>query len=145
MELLVAGSTLSVILEMDGTTAIVTSAAVAVVYTFFGGLYSVAFTDVIQLFFIFVGLVLSIPFAWTHPAVQQSQLLTQNWFGSVDSGKTGIFVDYYLLLILGGIPYQVLYDFPIKHWSIFVLKRIHCFFVFFTGLFSENPVCKDVP
>lgn len=58
---LISGSTLSVILSMDNTTAIISSAAVAVIYTFFGGMYSVAFTDVIQLFFIVFGLVSLVP------------------------------------------------------------------------------------
>jgi len=52
-----AGSTLSVILDMDNNLAVLSSAAVAVIYTFFGGMYSVALTDVIQLFFILFGLV----------------------------------------------------------------------------------------
>jgi len=51
------GSTLSVIIEMDNNTAIVVSAFIAVAYTLFGGLYSVAYTDVVQLFCIFFGLV----------------------------------------------------------------------------------------
>ena len=55
--LFISGSTLSVILDMDNNAAIISSAAVAVIYTFFGGMYSVAFTDVIQLFFIVFGLV----------------------------------------------------------------------------------------
>ena len=54
------GSTLSVILDMDHNFAVLSSAAVAVLYTFFGGMYSVALTDVIQLFFILFGLVCSL-------------------------------------------------------------------------------------
>ena len=50
---------------------------------------------------------LSIPFAWKHPAVDHQRLLDQDWFGSVQPAQSGIFIDYYLLLILGGIPYQV--------------------------------------
>lgn len=42
---------------MDSTIAIIISACVAVVYTLFGGLYAVAYTDVIQLAFIVIGLV----------------------------------------------------------------------------------------
>ena len=42
---------------MDNNMAVLSSAAVAVIYTFFGGMYSVAITDVIQLFFILFGLV----------------------------------------------------------------------------------------
>ena len=52
------GSTLSVILGLDNTVAIVVSAAVAMLYTLFGGLHSVAYTDVVQLFCIAIGLVL---------------------------------------------------------------------------------------
>lgn len=51
------GATLSVIVDMDQSTSVILSSCVAVFYTLFGGLYSVAYTDVIQLFCIFIGLV----------------------------------------------------------------------------------------
>ncbi|KAL1460097.1 hypothetical protein WDU94_012035, partial [Cyamophila willieti] len=51
------GATLSVIIDLDQATSVVLSAFIAVFYTLFGGLYSVAYTDVIQLFCIFIGLV----------------------------------------------------------------------------------------
>lgn len=51
------GSTISVILELNNTIAIIVSAAIAMLYTLFGGLQSVAYTDVVQLFFIAIGLV----------------------------------------------------------------------------------------
>lgn len=54
------GSTISVIMQLDNNTSIVVSAIVVVVYTLFGGLYSVAYTDVVQLFCIFAGLVILI-------------------------------------------------------------------------------------
>lgn len=44
-------------MQLDNTTSIIISAIVVVVYTLFGGLYSVAYTDVVQLFCIFAGLV----------------------------------------------------------------------------------------
>ena len=53
------GSTLSVILGLDNTIAVIVSAAVAMLYTLFGGLYSVAYTDVVQLFCVVIGLVSS--------------------------------------------------------------------------------------
>ena len=52
-----SGATLSVIIDIDQNTAIVVSSCIAVFYTLFGGLYSVAYTDVVQLFCIFIGLV----------------------------------------------------------------------------------------
>lgn len=54
---LILGATLSVIIDLDNTTSIIVSACIAIFYTLFGGLYSVAYTDVVQLFCIFVGLV----------------------------------------------------------------------------------------
>ena len=54
---MLTGSTISVVLELDMRISIIVSACIAVFYTFFGGLYSVAYTDVIQLICIFIGLV----------------------------------------------------------------------------------------
>lgn len=51
------GSTLRVIIGLSHEVAIISSACIAVFYTLFGGLYSVAYTDVVQLICIFVGLV----------------------------------------------------------------------------------------
>ena len=44
-------------MQLDNTTSILVSAIVVVIYTLFGGLYSVAYTDVVQLFCISIGLV----------------------------------------------------------------------------------------
>ena len=55
--LLLSGSTLQVILHIENTISIIISAIIAVMYTLLGGLVSVAYTDVFQLFFIALGLV----------------------------------------------------------------------------------------
>ena len=51
------GATVSVILGLERTLSIIVSAGIAMFYTLLGGLYSVAYTDVVQLICIFVGLV----------------------------------------------------------------------------------------
>lgn len=51
---------MSVILDFSYTVSIWISAAVAITYTLMGGLYSVAYTDVIQLVLIFISLVSSL-------------------------------------------------------------------------------------
>ena len=48
---------MSVILDLSFAVCIWISAAVAITYTLLGGLYSVAYTDVIQLVLIFISLV----------------------------------------------------------------------------------------
>lgn len=57
------GATLTVILGLNNTVAVLSSAGVAMLYTLFGGLYSVAYTDVVQLFCIAIGLVIIICWA----------------------------------------------------------------------------------
>lgn len=49
---------MSVILDLSYAVCIWISAAVAIVYTLLGGLYSVAYTDIIQLTLIFITLVM---------------------------------------------------------------------------------------
>lgn len=53
----ITGATLSVIVDINIKMSVVISALIAIFYTLVGGLYSVAYTDVVQLFCIFVGLV----------------------------------------------------------------------------------------
>lgn len=51
------GATMSVILDLPFAYSVWISAAVAIVYTLLGGLYAVAYTDVLQLLLTFVCLV----------------------------------------------------------------------------------------
>lgn len=51
------GATLAIIINMGMDTAVVVSALIAIFYTWVGGLYSVAYTDVVQLGCILIGLV----------------------------------------------------------------------------------------
>jgi len=51
------GATVSVVVGLGKDLSVIVSACIAVFYTLIGGLYSVAYTDVIQLICIFIGLV----------------------------------------------------------------------------------------
>ena len=51
------GATISVVIDLDRIPSVIASACIAIFYTLIGGLYSVAYTDVIQLICIFLGLV----------------------------------------------------------------------------------------
>ena len=51
------GATFSVVLQIDVDLGVIISALIALGYTLFGGLISVAYTDVVQLICIFIGLV----------------------------------------------------------------------------------------
>jgi len=104
------GATLSVILKIDMTLAVIISAGIAVGYTFFGGLYSVAYTDVVQLFCIALGLFLTLPFALTNDNVAPISTTADQWRGKLEPYKAGKWIDYAMLLICGGIPWQVYFQ-----------------------------------
>lgn len=112
------GGTMNVILGLSSTLSIIISAAVSILYTFLGGLYSVAYTDIIQLSFIFFSLWLCVPFLILSPAVSgisldQTHLNQTNensWLGELELADAGKWVDDMLLLALGGLAYQALYQ-----------------------------------
>lgn len=93
---------------MDHRTSVIFSACIAVFYTLFGGLYSVAYTDVIQLICIFIGLWMCIPFAWSNDHVKSLSSMDVDWIGEVKSNEHWYYLDYGLLLVFGGIPWQVI-------------------------------------
>ncbi|XP_054269313.1 high-affinity choline transporter 1-like [Macrosteles quadrilineatus] len=100
------GTSLMVIMDLDMTVSIVTSATFAAAYTVVGGMYSVSYTDVLQLGCITLGLVVSAPFAYYHPQVSHQAMVNSSWLGHVEKNDIGIWLDGLLLLIFGGIPWQ---------------------------------------
>ena len=98
---------MAIIIDMNLNYAVIMSALIAVMYTWIGGLYSVAYTDVVQLGCIAIGLVMCIPFAWNHEAVRPITMDSEDWIGSVTPGQELYYADYFLLLTFGGIPWQV--------------------------------------
>ncbi|XP_058042234.1 high affinity choline transporter 1 [Ahaetulla prasina] len=110
------GATISVIIDINNTISIIISASIATLYTLVGGLYSVAYTDVVQLFCIFLGLWISIPFAMSHPAVTSigytavHEVYQKPWLGTIKSPDVYIWIDNFFLLMLGGIPWQAYFQ-----------------------------------
>lgn len=123
------GTTFGTILGLDFTTSILLSAGIAIAYTVIGGLWSVAYTDVLQFVMIMIGLYLVLPFILGHTGG-----LEMTWSGYVAGMKevgtnyASLFPpldgwndpswgnyywnwwDYALLLIFGGIPWQVYFQ-----------------------------------
>ncbi|KAG8453013.1 hypothetical protein GDO86_004718 [Hymenochirus boettgeri] len=109
-------STMSVILDIQTFLSIIISALIVIIYTFFGGLYSVAYTDVIQLLFIIFGLCLCFPFAMMNPAsvsiarTAVEEVFQSPWLGKLDLKYTGVWIDNMLYVCLGSIPWQVYFQ-----------------------------------
>ncbi|SFG31728.1 solute carrier family 5 (high affinity choline transporter), member 7 [Halobacillus alkaliphilus] len=123
--LVALGTTFGLILGLDFTRSIIISAIIAIAYTFVGGMWSVALTDVAQIIMIIIGLFLVVPFALSEVGG-----LGQAW-GAYKEGMAGFtnllppldgwnhpdwgnyywnWWDYALLLIFGGIPWQVYFQ-----------------------------------
>lgn len=119
------GTTFGTVLGLDFSMSIILSAAIAIAYTAIGGLWAVALTDVIQLILLIGGLALVIPFALTHvgglestwEAYQSQKGILATFFPPIDGWKHPEWGNYYwlwldsmLLLMLGGIPWQVYFQ-----------------------------------
>uniref|UniRef100_A0AAR2J8C8 Solute carrier family 5 member 7a n=1 Tax=Pygocentrus nattereri TaxID=42514 RepID=A0AAR2J8C8_PYGNA len=89
------GATLSVIVDININISVMISALIAIFYTLVGGLYSVAYTDVVQLFCIFVGLV-------SFKEILNDESSSQDFYLSWWSSRPDT--------MLGGIPWQVYFQ-----------------------------------
>ncbi|MFB5661781.1 sodium:solute symporter family protein [Alteribacillus sp. HJP-4] len=119
------GTTFGTILGLDFSTSIIISAIIAIAYTVFGGMWAVAYTDVFQMAILLIGLFLVLPFAFGNVGS-----LSVNWenyqadfgtyanlFPPLDGWNHPDWGNYYwnwwdyaLLLIFGGIAWQVYFQ-----------------------------------
>ncbi|NWX11867.1 SC5A7 protein, partial [Aegotheles bennettii] len=113
------GATMRVILDIGGSLAIIVSACTVILYTLLGGLYSVAYTDVIQLVFITLSLAspwVCIPFALVNSATESiyftatHQSYQDPWIGKIEKQHLGRWLDDFFYLVLGSIPWQTYFQ-----------------------------------
>lgn len=119
------GTTFGTVLGLDFSTSIIISAVIAIIYTAIGGMWSVAITDIVQLILLVGGLVLVIPFALAHvdgwdvawASYQESKGVFASLFPPLDGWRHEqwgnsywLWWDSMLLLMLGGIPWQVYFQ-----------------------------------
>ncbi|XP_074532262.1 high-affinity choline transporter 1-like [Halichoeres trimaculatus] len=106
------GVTMSVILDLSYAVCIWISAAVAIIYTLLGGLYSVAYTDIIQLSLIFITSWLCIPFLLLSPTSVDITTTSFNhtyqapWVGTLTADRAWKWIDIFLLLSVGDLGFQ---------------------------------------
>ncbi|XP_030011120.1 high-affinity choline transporter 1-like isoform X1 [Sphaeramia orbicularis] len=106
------GVTMSVILDLSYAVCIWISAAVAIIYTLLGGLYSVAYTDIIQLVLIFITSWVCVPFLLMSPTSVDITTTSFNhtfqapWVGSLTADNIWKWIDIFLLLSVGDLGFQ---------------------------------------
>ncbi|MCB9690313.1 MAG: sodium:solute symporter family protein [Alphaproteobacteria bacterium] len=102
------GTTFGTVIGVDTNTAVLLSSTVAVAYTVFGGLRAVAYTDVVQLFLIVLGLGLAIP--WALGEAGGVSNLHLKGLTPQSTGEALSWLDYTALLVMGGIPWNVYFQ-----------------------------------
>ncbi|XP_062255675.1 high-affinity choline transporter 1-like [Platichthys flesus] len=140
------GGTLSVVLDLPYTLCIWISAAVVIIYTLLGGLYSVAYTDIIQLVLIFISLWLCVPFVLMNPnCMDISKTLMNNtlhapWIGAPGLEKIGIIMDDFFMFALGTLGYQCLHQRTLAASSLATAKRSCLVAAFVILVFGTPPI-----
>ncbi|XP_006018694.1 high-affinity choline transporter 1-like [Alligator sinensis] len=110
------GATMQVILGIRSYLSIIISASAVILYTLLGGLYSVAYTDVVQLLFLMLSLWICIPFALIHSATESISYTATHyfyqapWIGKIEKEYLGRWLDDFLYLVLGSIPFQTYFQ-----------------------------------
>ncbi|XP_075054837.1 high affinity choline transporter 1-like [Mixophyes fleayi] len=110
------GATVSVILDVKGLLSIIISACTVILYTLLGGLYSVAYTDVIQLLFMIVSLWICVPFALLNSASENiaytavHEVFQGPWLGNIQSKYIARWLDDFAYMSLGGIAWQTYFQ-----------------------------------
>ncbi|XP_076015612.1 high-affinity choline transporter 1-like [Genypterus blacodes] len=126
------GATMSVILDLPYSLCIWISATVAIIYTLLGGLYSVAYTDVVQLILVIVSLWLCVPSVLLNPSSADITKTAFNftfqtpWIGRVDADKAWLWMDNFLVMSLGSLGCQDLHQRLLSASSSATARRI-CF------------------
>ena len=114
------GTTFGTVLGLDTAPAIVLSAVIAIAYTAMGGLWAVALTDVVQMTLLLVGLGIVLPFALgSAGGLEAAWVAYESKFGAAATllptrealgNYYWYWWDFALLLIFGGIPWQVYFQ-----------------------------------
>merc|ERR1719423_592013 len=137
------GSALSVILGISVELGVIVSTVTAVAYTLVGGLFAVAYVDIIQLVTVGLGLIISVPFAY-HSSdrfgglydkiptsfgnifrddgedyTDGNHTFQDLWLGKLKNYQVGSYLDVYILLICGGIPWQAYFQ------RVLSVKQVH--------------------
>ncbi|MCF7976152.1 MAG: sodium:solute symporter family protein [Phycisphaerae bacterium] len=119
------GTMFAVILGLSFEVSIIVSASIAIAYTALGGLRAVAYTDVLQLLILLVGLWLTLPFVlestngiaalWNdyRQSMGATAYIMPAWGAWRDPAwgdAYWLWWDYALLLVFGGIPWHVYFQ-----------------------------------
>ncbi|XP_076008546.1 high-affinity choline transporter 1-like [Genypterus blacodes] len=140
------GVTMSVILDLPFSVCIWISASIAILYTVLGGLYSVAYTDVIQLTLVLSSLWLCLPFVLVNGAYTDitktmfNQTYQAPWVGQLKTEDIGRWVDEFLIMSVGNVAFQDFHQRTLSSSSTSTARTICFMAAFFVIILGIPPV-----
>ncbi|VVC41982.1 Sodium/solute symporter [Cinara cedri] len=123
---LVFGDTLSDITKSDQYASVILGCCIVMFNTIFPNMDSPAYADVIQLFAIFIGLWLTVPYALKNDKVD-SHKLGLELISEIESKDLFSYIDYALLLVFSGIPWQIYFQRLLSKKSTLQAKALSYF------------------
>ncbi|KAL3208753.1 hypothetical protein MRX96_052473, partial [Rhipicephalus microplus] len=102
--------TASAINDVGNYMFVFASAVVTFTYTSLGGIYSVVYTDALQLSMCALGMFACLPFCLRTQFAGQVGPPHDDWLGSLPSSEWGPTIDVVLMTTLGGIPWQAYFQ-----------------------------------
>ncbi|XP_037564195.2 high-affinity choline transporter 1-like [Dermacentor silvarum] len=118
------GDTVETIVHLNSHLIIIASALVILFYTALGGLYSVIYTDVFQMFSTVIGLWTCVPYVVMSKATGKIGPPDNDWIGVIDAKDASQVVDKLFMNIFGGIPWQAYFQRVLSTDSIFGAKML---------------------
>ena len=112
------GTTLNVLFGVSFKIAAPIAAILTIIYTFFGQMLAVAYTDVVQMVTILVGLWMGFILLLTDPVLPlfddnstvQNGTSSPSWLGEIQPADIPSWIDFLLAMILGSIPWQAYFQ-----------------------------------
>ena len=141
------GSTLQVVTNIGANLSAIVSALVAVSYTLCGGIFSVAYTDIVQLAFMVFGVIIAIPFALDNEAAGSLSENPADWIlgqnehaNGYDMSELYSDIDTILSLAIGGITWQCYFQRVLSARSPKVAKFLSIWGFVFCVAFAFPPL-----
>ncbi|XP_054456705.1 high-affinity choline transporter 1-like [Anoplopoma fimbria] len=138
------GATMNVILDLPYSVSIWISTAVVIIYTLMGGLYSVAYTDIIQVILLLVTMSICLPFILMNPvSVDITQTAWNNtfqapWIGKLERKSVWTSIDTFLFIAMGSLGFQAFHQRTLSASSTSA-ARVTCFVAAFSLLIFGIP------
>ncbi|KAH9377466.1 hypothetical protein HPB48_006290 [Haemaphysalis longicornis] len=118
------GDTMSLVIQVNSNITIVLTACIIILYTSLGSLFSVLYTDVLQVTTTVIGLWICVPFVMRNSAGARVEVPFKDFMGRVGATDVSQILDQFSTAIFGGISWQVYFQIVLSAQTAFTAKML---------------------